>query len=156
MEPEVKQNFTTPKSSADLSDPDSGVITKLSSSESGKSSEEWQKIAQQLNTFMQEFPGFLEEFWSNYKLPVTVFGLFLGIIVVLKVLFAVLGAINELPFLSPTFELIGIGYAGWFILRYLLRGSSRQELGDNINSVKDQVLGSREKLLDRLSSKGDE
>jgi hypothetical protein len=52
-----------------------------------------------------------------------------------------LGAINEIPLLAPTFELIGLIYSGWFLYRYLLKASNRQELFQDINSIKDQVLG---------------
>ena len=149
MEPKTTQDFNTSSTS------DSGVITKMSSSESGKTFEDWQKTSQQVKTFVADFYGFVIEFWSDNKSLVTAIGFSLGLIVLLKILLAVLGAINDLPLLAPTFEFIGIIYVGWFTFRYLLRGSSRQELGDNINSVKSQVLGSSETILDRLSSKDD-
>ena len=149
METETKQNFSNPSTS------DSGVITKMSSSESGKTFEDWQKTSQQVKTFVADFSGFLGEFWTDNKSLVTAIGFSLGLIVLLKILLAVLGAINDLPLLAPTFEFIGIVYVGWFTFRYLLRGYSRQELGENINSVKSQVLGSSETILDRLSSKDD-
>ena len=150
MESETKQDFST------TSTPDSGVITKMSSSdESGKTFEDWQKTSQQLKTFVADFSDFISEFWSDNKSIMTAIGFSLALIVLLKILLAVLGAINDLPLLAPTFEFIGIIYVGWFIFRYLLRGSSRQELGENISSVKDQVLGSSETILDRLSSKDD-
>lgn len=151
MEPETKQDFTTP------STPDSGVITKMTSSEeSGTPFEDWQKTSQQLKTFVADFSGFVSEFWSDNKSFITAIGFSLALIILLKILLAVLGAINDLPLLAPSFEFIGIIYVGWFTFRYLLRGSSRRELGDNINSLKNQVLGSGETILDRLSSKDDD
>ena len=150
MEPETKQNFSPTSTS------DSGVITKMSSSDdSGKTFEDWQKTSQQVKTFVADFSGFVSEFWSDNKSLITAIGFSLGLIVLLKILLAVLGAINDLPLLAPTFEFIGIVYVGWFTVRYLLDGSSRQELGDNINSVKERVLGSSDTILDRLSSKDD-
>lgn len=150
MEPETKQDFST------TSTPDSGVITKMSSpDESGKTFEDWQKTSQQLKTFVTDFADFISEFWSDNKSIMTAIGFSLALIVLLKILLAVLSSINDLPLLAPTFEFIGIVYVGWFIFRYLLRGSSRQELSDSINSVKEQVLGSSETILDRLSSKDD-
>ncbi|HEY9737803.1 MAG TPA: CAAD domain-containing protein, partial [Trichocoleus sp.] len=70
-------------------------------------------------------------------------GLLFASIISVKLVLAVLGAINEIPLLSPTFELIGLTYSGWFVYRYLLRASNRQELVEDINSLKDQVLGKR-------------
>ena len=149
MEPEVKNDYTS--SSTEASEPNSGVITKLPSSATDEAGVDWQKTTQQVNAFIQEFPGFLADFWRNYKLPVTVFLFALAFIVTSKVLLAILGAINDLPFLAPLFELIGLSYFAWFVIRYLWSGSGRQELSDNIDSVKSQVIGTQEQLLDRLS-----
>jgi hypothetical protein len=51
-----------------------------------------------------------------------------GAFVSLRVVLAVMDALNEVPLLKPTFQLIGIGYSTWFISRYLLKPSTRQEL----------------------------
>ena len=77
---------------------------------------------------------------SNQKLLVNLLLIFLGIIAV-KVTLAVISAINDIPLLAPTFELVGLGYTGWFVYRYLLTNSSRQELGQEFKSLKNQVMG---------------
>jgi hypothetical protein len=43
--------------------------------------------------------------------------------------------------LSPVFELVGIGYTGWFVYRYLLKVETRKELGEEFKSLKGQVVG---------------
>ena len=54
---------------------------------------------------------------------------------------AVLDALNDIPLVAPTFELIGIGYSVWFVYRYLLKASTRQELTGEISTLKSQVMG---------------
>jgi hypothetical protein len=62
-------------------------------------------------------------------------------IVTVKVLLAVLDSLNGIPLVAPTFELIGIGYSAWFVYRYLLKASTRQELTSEITTLKSQVVG---------------
>jgi hypothetical protein len=77
---------------------------------------------------------------NNQKLLVNLLLIFLGIIAV-KVTLAIISAINDIPLLAPTFELVGLGYTGWFVYRYLLTKSTRQELVQEFESLKTQVVG---------------
>lgn len=54
---------------------------------------------------------------------------------------ALLDFLNKLPLLSGLFELVGFGYSGWFVYRYLLLASTRKELTDVIDAWKNKVLG---------------
>ncbi len=58
-----------------------------------------------------------------------------------RVILAVLDAINDIPLAQPVLELVGISYTTWFIFRYLLKDSTRQELVAEIDSVRKQILG---------------
>ncbi|KAI3818520.1 hypothetical protein L1987_12329 [Smallanthus sonchifolius] len=51
----------------------------------------------------------------------------------------VIGAINKVPLLPNIMELVGVGYSGWFVYRYLLFESSRKELTTNIESIKKKI-----------------
>ncbi|KAL4557022.1 hypothetical protein LXL04_035192 [Taraxacum kok-saghyz] len=53
-----------------------------------------------------------------------------------------LNAINEVPVIPKFLELVGFGYSGWFIYRYLLFKSSRKELADEIEALKKKIIGS--------------
>jgi hypothetical protein len=53
----------------------------------------------------------------------------------------VINAVNGLPLLPKLFELIGLGYSGWFAYRYLLFKSSRAELVEDIETLKKKVAG---------------
>jgi CAAD domains of cyanobacterial aminoacyl-tRNA synthetase len=88
-----------------------------------------------------ELPAYATQIYTNNKSLVTSLGLIVGLIVGVKLTLAILSAINEIPLLSPTFELVGIGYTSWFVYRYLLQASTRKELTDEIDSFKSEVLG---------------
>lgn len=90
-----------------------------------------------------ELPTYIGQTYANNKRPVTIIGLIFGIIVGVKLTLAILSAVNEIPLLAPTFELVGIGYASWFVYRYLLQASTRKELTDEIDSFKTEIFGNK-------------
>ncbi|MEH2280657.1 MAG: CAAD domain-containing protein [Nostoc sp.] len=102
---------------------------------------QWQYISRQISQFLEQLPEYLSGFFKDYKQPLITVGLILTAIITAKVVLAVLDAINNIPLLSPVFELVGIGYASWFIFRYLLKASTRQELADEIQLLKNQFVG---------------
>lgn len=107
------------------------------------SSEQFREVGNKINQLARDLPQYFSEFFSEYKRPLTYAGLFLGVIVALKLTFALLDAVDDIPLLAPAFELIGFGYSIWFVYRYLLKASSRAELSEDFNALKDQVLGNR-------------
>ncbi len=97
--------------------------------------------------FLSQIFDYLKEFIdNNQKSLVNLLLIFLGIIAV-KVTLAIISAINDIPLLAPTFELVGLGYTGWFVYRYLLTKSSRQELVQEFESLKTQVVGQESSKL---------
>lgn len=116
-----------------------GTITKLQPP--AQSQDEWLKYGEQISTFLATLPEYVGSFFNQYKQPLVTVGLILGSIVGVKVLFAILDALNDIPLVAPTFELIGIGYSAWFIYRYLLKASTRKELTGEITVLKSQVVG---------------
>lgn len=104
-------------------------------------SQQVQEIWAKISSVLGDLPEYVSDFFKSYQRPLITVGLIFGAIVSAKLVLAMLGAINEIPLLSPTFELIGLGYSVWFIYRYLLRASNRQELISDFNGLKDQVLG---------------
>lgn len=102
---------------------------------------QWQQISRQISQFLEKLPKYLGSFFQDYKQPLITVALILAAIVTAKLVLALLDAINDIPLLSPLFELVGIGYASWFIFRYLLKASTRQELVDEIQSIKNQFVG---------------
>ncbi|KAI3705742.1 hypothetical protein L1987_75983 [Smallanthus sonchifolius] len=54
----------------------------------------------------------------------------------------VVDAINGVPVIPKFLELVGLGYTGWFVYRYLLFKSTRKELADDIEALKKKIIGS--------------
>ncbi len=102
-----------------------------------------QQIKEQVISILSELPAYIGAFYEQYKSPLTVVGLIFASIISLKVLLGVVDELNDIPLLAPTFELIGIGYTVWFVYRYLLRSSNRQQLGQEIQAIKEQVFGKK-------------
>ncbi len=116
-----------------------GTITKLQPP--AQPQDEWLKYGEQVSSFLATLPEYVGSFFNQYKQPLVTVGLIVGAIVGVKVLLAVLDALNDIPLVAPTFELIGIGYSVWFVYRYLLKASTRKELTSEITTLKSQVVG---------------
>lgn len=64
-------------------------------------------------------------------------GYLVGGVILLTIVRAVVTAIDSLPILPSSLELIGLGYSCWFVWRYVLFRESRAELLEEI----DDFLG---------------
>ncbi|KQK18667.1 protein CURVATURE THYLAKOID 1A, chloroplastic [Brachypodium distachyon] len=64
-----------------------------------------------------------------------------GAVVALWLTTVVVGAINSVPLLPKLLELVGLGYTGWFVYRYLLFKESRKELASDIETLKKKIAG---------------
>jgi hypothetical protein len=106
-----------------------------------EASQQIQQVWEKVSGLLGDLPEAVSSFFNEYRRPIVTIGLIVAAIISVKLVLALLGAVNEVPLLAPTFELIGLIYSGWFIYRYMLKASNRQELLEDINSLKDQVLG---------------
>ncbi|MCU0568905.1 MAG: CAAD domain-containing protein [Oculatellaceae cyanobacterium Prado106] len=143
MEPEVKQvnpsEYVAEKLSVNINNnEESGNLAPFSSD---SSKEQWKEIGEKVSTIISELPDYVSEFFGEYRRPIILVAVVLSSIVALKLLFAVLGAINDIPLLSPIFELVGVSYSAWFVYRYVLKESTRKELTEGLTALKEQVLG---------------
>lgn len=137
QEPEIMETQSPETKMQELNN-QTGTITKIQPS---PSQDEWLKYGEQISSFLATLPEYAGTIFNKYRQPLTVLGLIVAAIVTLKVVLAVLDALNDIPLLAPTFELIGIGYSAWFVYRYLLKASSREELTSEITTIKKQVVG---------------
>ena len=103
----------------------------------------WQEWVQPVTDFLSDLPEELSKFFSDYKQPLVSVGLIIAAFITVKLTFALIGAINEIPLLAPVFELVGISYTAWFVYRYLLKASNRSELSSEFDALKSQVLGKK-------------
>jgi hypothetical protein len=138
--PEFTETQTTTTS---LSSESPGRISPTKSSPADSQVQEYLNIG---TNFLSQIFDYLKEFIDgNQKLLVNLLLVFLGIVAV-KLTLAIISAINDIPLLAPMFELVGLGYTGWFVYRYLLTKSSRQELVQEFESIKNNVVGKDEQL----------
>ena len=99
---------------------------------------EWTK---QVSNILAELPTYIGQIYQEYKGAIVTLGLLFGVIVAVKLTLAILAAINGVPLLAPTFQLVGIGYTAWFVYRYLLHASTREELNSEISGFKSEIFG---------------
>lgn len=104
----------------------------------------WQEWLDPASEFLGKLPDRVMKFFSDYKQPLTVVLLIVGGGVTVYLVLALLDAINDIPLLAPIFELVGIGFAIWFVLRYLIGSQNRQELMGEFKTLKEQILGKDE------------
>ncbi|KAI4303399.1 hypothetical protein MLD38_039036 [Melastoma candidum] len=83
----------------------------------------------------------LKEKWDAVENKSTVILYGGGAIVAIWLTSVVIGAVNSVPLLPKILELVGLGYTGWFVYRYLLFKSSRKELEDEIENLKKKIAG---------------
>ncbi|MDZ7961110.1 MAG: CAAD domain-containing protein [Aulosira sp. DedQUE10] len=132
-------NSTSREGTMALTGADTQNLPKLPPAKN--SDAEWQRIANNVSDFLEKLPAYLGGFYQQYQQPLLTIIFILSAIVTLKVVLAILAAINSIPLLSSTFELIGIGYTGWLTFRYLLKATTRQELVEEIREFKAQIVG---------------
>ncbi len=100
-----------------------------------QSDQTWQRLGTQISVFLAQLPDHLGRLFNEYKQPLISVALILVAIITFRVVLAVIDALNDIPLLAPTFELIGIGYSIWFGRRYLLQKSTRQGLSQVIQEL---------------------
>ncbi|HEY9805364.1 MAG TPA: CAAD domain-containing protein, partial [Candidatus Obscuribacterales bacterium] len=113
------------------------------SPQSSQSSEQWTQIGERVSYYLGQLPDLLSDFFNQNQRLLINLGLLFGGIVSVKLTLAVLDAVNDIPLLAPTFELVGIAYSAWFVYRYMLKAETRQELSQEIDTLKQQVVGGR-------------
>lgn len=107
-------------------------------SPTNQSIQKGQWIFTQIVSFLSQLSENLGSFFGENQQLLSNLALIFGAIIAFRVSLAVIAAINEIPLVAPTFELVGIGYSIWFISRFLLSTSSRQELGQKIQGFLDK------------------
>ncbi|HEY9619262.1 MAG TPA: valine--tRNA ligase [Crinalium sp.] len=78
---------------------------------------------------------------GEYQKPALTLGLLFGLLFVVNLAFDILWAVNDIPLLPALLQLVGLSYTAWFIYRYLLRSSDRQEAWSRFKVLKEQILG---------------
>jgi hypothetical protein len=101
----------------------------------------WQHLGERTSVFINSLPTYVDNFFNKYQRFLVTVGWILAAFASVKLILALLDAVNDIPFLAVILELIGLAYVTWFVYRYLLSAANRQELFGEINNFKKQVLG---------------
>jgi hypothetical protein len=134
MESNVEQKTMTPGVKTDL-----GTLT---TGQKGPITDQaWQEWLQPVWEIVGKIPELTGQFFADNKQPLISLGIILLGIVSVKILVAVLDAIDDIPLLAPMLQLVGLGYTAWFVWRYLWKASNRQELLGELGAFKDQIFG---------------
>jgi len=124
----------------EVNTPETKLLLPQSSS-TQSSDAQWQQYGERIAEFLQSLPSYVSRFFTENKGPLGTIGLILATIVTIKLTLALVDAIDDIPLVAPTLELIGLVYTLWFVYRYLLRAATRKELSEEIKTLKDQVFG---------------
>ncbi|HEY9902911.1 MAG TPA: CAAD domain-containing protein [Candidatus Sericytochromatia bacterium] len=146
MNPEmVSPDYTDETENPKLLEPSNGdtklLLPQQLSTDSPNA--QWQQYGERIATFLRDLPTYVMRFFEENKGPLGGIGLIVLALVTVKVILALVDAIDDIPLVAPTLELIGLGYGIWFVYRYLLQASSRQELSEEIKTLKERVLGTK-------------
>jgi hypothetical protein len=134
QEPQTK---TAEQQGTAINTENAGSLSRISANP-----EQWQEWVKPVTEFLSQLPNYIVQFFSDYKQPLISLGLIVAGIITVKVTLALLDAINDIPLLAPILELVGLGYTGWFVFRYMLKASDRKELVSEFDKLKGQVIGS--------------
>lgn len=99
------------------------------------------ELGNQISAYLERLPSLISGLFSSYKSAIVTVGLAFAAILGVKLALAFLDALDDIPLLAPLLELIGLGYVIWFVYRYLLSATSRQELFQDIRTLKANVIG---------------
>lgn len=83
----------------------------------------------------------LTEKWDAIEDKTSLALYFGGAVALLWITSSLVNAVNGLPLLPKFLELVGLVYSSWFVYRYLLFKSSREELLADIDELKKKVSG---------------
>lgn len=122
------------------------------SSDGAKLLAQTQDIWNQGAKYLSDLPTNVGQFFRNYQQALTVAGLLFVAIIALKVSLGTVNAINDIPIVSSTFEVVGLGYTIWFVYRYFRTSQNRQELVAVTQSLKEQIFGKEETKPLKVSS----
>lgn len=87
---------------------------------------EWELLLQKLREWLNQ--GQLQSLWAQASKPVTLLATLVGVLLVLRIYGALLGAIESLPLVPGLLELAGVVWMVRYGVPKLLRSSEREQL----------------------------
>lgn len=92
----------------------------------GEGGGEWELLISKIRQWLES--GELRSTLQSARTPLLALGAFMGLVLVLRVYGALLGAIDSLPLVSGLLELVGVIWLARFAATNLVRSSERQRL----------------------------
>ncbi len=140
MEPELKEQSAVDTAS-NINTELGGSLAQFSGSEDP--TEQLKAYAAKALDSLGNLDNILGDFFNKYRSQITIAGIGFGSFIGVKLTLALLSALNEIPLVQPTLELVGLSYTAWFVYRFILRADNRQELTEKYDGLKGQVLGKK-------------
>lgn len=118
------------------------ATTEPAATETARSADAaWAEFQANANASLQRAIQSTSTFFRENRQLLSTLGWILLTLLGVRVVFAALDAIDDLPLVTPILKLIGLATVGWFIWRYLLRANNRQELAQMFNRTKADLFG---------------
>ncbi|KAJ0964214.1 hypothetical protein J5N97_029336 [Dioscorea zingiberensis] len=92
-------------------------------------------------TELPEILNTIQETWDKLEDKYAVASLAFAIVVALWCTTGLISAVDRLPLLPGIFELVGIGYSGWFIYRNLIFKPDREALISKVKDTYCDIIG---------------
>lgn len=112
-------------------------------STSTEAAESWKSFQTKQTAFIENATSSLKIFFQQNRTLLVNIGWALLALIGFQLLFTVVDVIDNIPLMTPFLKLVGLISTGWFVWRYLLRASDRQELAQRIDRAKAELLGDR-------------
>jgi hypothetical protein len=128
--------------------PTPNTIVLNDSPASDSAEEMWQSFQFQATAFLETAKENLITLLINNRQIFYVLGWIFLALLGIRILFAVMNAIDDIPFVTFILKLIGFLYVARFVQRYLVRADNRQELSQMLNHAKSEFLGNKVSTTD--------
>jgi CAAD domains of cyanobacterial aminoacyl-tRNA synthetase len=121
--------------------PASDTVVMSDTSASDSAEEMWQSFQFQATAFLDTAKeNFITLFRNNRQLFYALGWIFLAFFGI-RILFAVMNAIDDIPFVTFFLKLIGFFYVVRFVQRYLVRANNRREFVQMLDHAKAEFIG---------------
>ena len=101
----------------------------------------WRKVANAILTFLDNPTCYFDNFFVDYKKPATTLAVLLGAAMTLKVLSAILSALNDVPGVEWALQLVGLGYSLQFAWRKVVKAETRSRVASELKSTWQEIVG---------------
>jgi CAAD domains of cyanobacterial aminoacyl-tRNA synthetase len=119
----------------------SEITVTYDNSTNESASQAWQSFKYQAAAFFANATDNAVTLFHENRQLFNILGWTFLILFGIRILFAVMHAIDDIPFATFIFKLVGFLYVARFIQRYLVRADNRQELAQKLDHAKAEFLG---------------